>query len=617
MNELLALSQKDPLPIFQLLKQIDPISVREQVCSTDPHFFFDTLSNYHDGNGAITRFCLDNGYNPKQQYHKKLDKWSTSGVVSQEKIGEENYTDYLYAWRGHNDNVLYELTLHVGQDYIRELDLLGVPLLLKAYEKGFTKTVELLTQWGLNPEESKSMAREGYNLQEAIGNQTAMQQLYFQLKNKSNSAKRDSMEPVDEFQFKHIYDWIHTHLEKIHSKDDWHIKKIEENMEINLPTLSREQQERIVAETLTYNNINFYKKALAIMGEKTKTYQAQFVQPWSYLPESPSHHFIKHFLEQNVALDAYDSFKKVSYIESLADKLTAWGYRDNRTYNSFDKKVDEKMKGSVQRLLLKHKDSDFWLMNNPHDDNQPWFLTACKDKAILNVFVETSWLFNDVKRLKTYMDEETKTIITHREKELFSDNKINYHQSIFLKNAQFTVNFHSPLALTVTNIPGSVKEPVEFADDLAIEMDYLRRTWLFKDNQNCYAIEHALKNTDHLFSENSFMDSKFSELLTIDMDTPIFNLEEKTFLFKGILRNVFERTFYSPNLINSKTFTTLFNNVKASPDFDWSFVDEQQLKKHKENAPELVSELSYLKLNQSIAHTIGEIEDEAPVKMKI
>jgi hypothetical protein len=621
MNELLALAQNNPLPVLQLLSKLDPISVREQVCSTSPHFFFEALNHYHDSNGELTRFCLQNGYNPKQQYTKKVDPYGNPGLVSIDKIGVEHYSDYIHAWKRHSDKVIYELTLHVGQDYIRELDAKGVPLLLKAYEKGFPETVKLLTQWGINPEEPKSMAHEGYNLHVAIGNKTDMQQLYFSLKNSTNQSidNTGATSTVDELQFKHISQWIHTEIEKLQNyKDDYHTKKIIENMAINLPTLNREQQEQIIAKTLIHNNTTFYKKALDIIGEKVKSYRAQFVQPWSYLSESPSHQFVKLFLEQNVPLDSYDSFKKISYIESLSQKLKEWGYRDGNKYDTFSKSVTEKMRGSVQRLLLQNKDSDFWLMSNPQDDNQPWFLTACKSNAIMTVFGKETWLFTHVERLKTYMDDETQRLIKNRELECFPDpEKINYHQSLFLKKGQFTHNYHSDKHLRVINFPGSAQGAVEFETNLNIEMDYLRRTWLFKDNQNQYAIEYAFKNSNELFAKNSLMDNQFSSLIKEDMTHCLFTLEEKTVLFRTFLDKAFDRFSVNEKLIQSATFTALFDNLKATPDFDWSFINLNLFKNHKEDAPELISELSYLKLNHHINNDIGEAEDSAPAKMKI
>lgn len=628
MNELLALAQNNPLPVLQLLSKLDPISVREQVCSTDPHFFFETIAHYHDGNAELTRFCLQNGYNPKQQYTKKVDSWTNTGVVGVDKIGEENYSDYLHAWKGHHDKIIYELTLHVGKDYIRQLDAMGVPLLLKAYEKNFPETVKLLTQWGLNPEEPKALAREGFNLQEAIGDKTNMQQLYFSLKNseKSNQADESKQPLVDEVQFKHVYDWIHKQIFKLQSQygnDKYQNNQLIENLKINLPTLNREQQEKIVAETLTSNNTTLYKKALEIIGEKIKSYQPQFVQPWSYLPQSPSHQFVKLFLEKNVPLDSYDAANKISYVEALSEKLKAWGYRDEAKYESFSKQVQEKMKGGVQRLLLQNKDADFWLMSNPQDDNQPWFLTACKSKAILSVFAKGNWLFTHVEKLKTYMDDETQRIIKNRELEQWPDaSKINYHQSLFLKPVQFTTNYQSDLHLRVVNIPGNVQGAVEFESNSAIEMDYLRRTWLFKDKTNRYAIEYALKNSEDLslslnfFTKNSLIDNTFSSLIKQDMIQPLFTQEEKTVLFTSILNRAFVK-YFDEKWVDNKTFPALLENIKACQDFDWNLIDISLLSKYKEDAPELVSELAYLKMNQGILDTIGEVEDVAPAKMKI
>ena len=540
-NELSSILDRNPVPLLKHFALTNSENLKEQILLTQENkesFFISMVGIYRDDNAQrdILNLCIDYGYDIKTATQSTSQYWYGS------KMKIDKYSDYLLAWESVSDKLLSELTTLCGKDYLLMLEDQGVPLLEKAYSRKRFETIKVLNSMGIGK-------RPEYNKEDKLLKIAESDEitLKFYWENKNNSTE-DAFKSMRNFIGKKIN--VITTANGI--SDKYNVETLKNLLKEELPKLNKEQQEQIIADTVTCINSKIYTYALGIVKSGPITYKPKTIPAWINLDQAKSYHFLHYFIDRKTPLDTYSPDGKTSYLSKLCEHLEALNYSGVKTYGSNnERKKTQAIFDKLQKIML----GDFWLSKNPKT-NHPWFHTACTNNKILRKF-SNNWLAISCDKLNVY-----KTNKDVYAEVVFSNSVENKENLIWDKNNSMS------------------------HDNQEIMKKVLQNTWLYKDESNTTCLEHALKNYPYLIESNDVLDKRLSEFLVFEATSNLFSYELKSLIFKDL---------FSHNSFNSHIFDVLFNSLKNDTKMWEDFkIDKNMENKLERDNPQLLIELRHL-----------------------
>lgn len=540
-NELSSILDRNPVPLLKHFAITDSGALKEQILLAQDGketFFISMIGIYRVENTQrdILKLCIEYGYDIKIATEPISYFWQSS------KMKINKCSDYLLAWEIVSDKLLSELTTLCGKDYLLSLEDQGVPLLEKAYSRKKFETIKVLDRMGVGK-------RPEYNNEDKLlkiaESDEATLKFYWGNKN-----------PSSEDAFKSMRFFIGKKISVITTSDgvsDKHnVEDLKNLLKNELPKFNKEQQEQIIADTVTCINSKIYTYALSVIKITPVSYMPKTSPAWINLDKAKSYHFLHHFIDKKTPLDSYSPDGQTSYLSNLCKHLEALNYSGVKSYGSRnERKKTQSISDKLEKLML----GDFWLSKDPKT-HHPWFHTACTNNKILKKFAN-NWLAISCDKLNVYKDD-----------------KEVYPAVIFSNPIENKENL-------IWNKSNSMSH-----DNKKIMKEVLQKTWLYKDENSITCIEHAIKNYPYLIESNDVLDKKLSDFLVFEETSKLFPYELKTLIFKNL---------FSHESFKSHTFNILFDNLKTDNEMWKNFtIDKNMENKLERDYPNLLIQLRHL-----------------------
>lgn len=563
---------------FKKNDQIEYVKGMLELCESFGYSFADGQRNYMDE---------DNNRFYKSGYYS-----SNGSNVPKNNKNPQQTPEYVLALAyARTDETFAFLTEKVGKQKVLQMEKEGWPIIEYAYKKNFSKTIELLYDYGLDYENTPS----GVSILSIIDKNQPMVDLYWKMKDKREQKEDEKM---SEGQFLHFFKTIDDNIKRISSKQDYTTQNTIELIQQKKDILSKEQKEKLLIKSLECIDLVIYKSLVKMLGYRQNSNEVKdLVLP--HLGEIKNHNMLYFVVEEkeylfkkvdkflikkndNKTNELSDSVNNLYGIDILATKLEKLGINPNEKHqhnrnksfvnraflDRFTKIFDEEKiffekfdngltlfeKIATLKTNIKSNDLLSFLNIKPRASNE-------KDKSLLDTLDEST--FREIKDGNKEFSEEQKTQIRDfLEKTWFSKDESGL--TLISKMSFSSVSSHD---FWIFN-EKLLKEKDLFKNEEKLKMlellveDKAKNSWqnkIFKDvsswsqpERNDYADIKLLKNLYLILKDDNktnWLDFKLS-------NNSLMELENSEFLFELKARQLSHK-------LNNELNKSNENNVKV------------------------------------------------------
>lgn len=407
-------------------------------------------------------------------------------------------------------------------------ELVSIGLLHWLFDRGYYDCVEYMITQGVDIYCANSSGRTlkdlAMNKPEALMKFNALKDKYFP----ENAEQKEQS-------FREFIQWIGQEASRSYSSS-YSYEQVQAILQERFSKFNREQQEEVISHLTRFKQQPIVTKAIKLIGEKSTTYQAQYIPLWARLSLVQNHKVFHQVAEDPKVI--YSSYYDKQAEEKRYFIFEMMRFLGKNNVPQYAESGYESLKGKsgasnlknygIQKRVLNLLSYEFLSSINEDDHHNTWFVSISKNA---NLFKAYGNYLNQV------FAQEIKEL-TEGNKQKLTSEQINIHEAI---------------------------------------QEALNHTWFAKDQDGKYALEHFIEQSYYFNIEKIYLFKH--EFILEDMEDPIYTTHQKEALLNALLNKT---TLYAIES-QSKYLNALIDNMQADEATNWSNIHINVIGDNEEN----------------------------------